>query len=381
MVPDFLCSDSLVASFLEDGPTWPDAIAAGGSALPSLFSNNSTEQLLDNWNLLTGGHKRSAFVLSFEIMALAKEFGIDRLGFLTLTFADLVLDLKEANRRFNSLNTHVLKGRYLRGVVVPERQKSGRVHYHLLVVLRADIRSGCDFAAFERKDYRSANPALRSEWAFWRKTAPLYGFGRHELLPVKSNAEGIARYVGKYISKHVGERVEGDKGARLVRYLGYPRGTRKATCRFGWVNENAWLWRHKLAAFAERNGCRDTDDLGKLFGPRWAYRCQVAIMAERLDVVHPSRACAERSSELTSGVEVVKAQVRDLRDRLEQGKTFARTVNLDQRKFQAGPVWNVPTWSSGFVHPQPPSAVAVAGGESRARDLRLYAMRLEPLKK
>jgi len=65
-----------------------------------------------------------------------------------------------------------------------------------------DIRSGADFQAFKRRDYRSANSALRVEWAFWRQTCPKYRFGRHKLMPFKSTAEGIARYVGKYISKY-----------------------------------------------------------------------------------------------------------------------------------------------------------------------------------
>jgi hypothetical protein len=269
-------------------------------------------------------------------MALARAFGIEKLGFLTLTFADLVLEIKEGNRRFNSLNTHVIKERYLRGVVVPERQKSRRLHFHLLVALRADIRSGADFEAFKRRDYRSANQALRSEWAFWRATAPRYGFGRHELLPVRSCAEGIARYVGKYISKHIRERAEADKGARLVRYLGFSQGQgkptfRKASCRFGWNTDNGWLWRHKLAAFAERNGARDTEDLAKIFGPRWAYRLQAEILAERLDdVVYPSRACADYSLNLTYGKEwVAKVQAME---RYQEGRTFARTVTLDKGK-------------------------------------------------
>jgi hypothetical protein len=273
--------------------------------LPCLSSNNSTEATRTDIpaevkepskvNILTGGHKRSAEVLATEIKGLAKAFGLERLGFLTLTFADLVLILKEANRRFNSLNTHVLKQRYERAIVVPERQKSGRVHFHLLVVMPCDIRTGCDFKAFARGDYRSANAALRAEWAFWRKTAPKYGFGRHELLPVKSNEEGIARYVGKYISKHVRERNQSDKGARLVRYLGFKPGDRRASCRFAWNNDNAWLWRNKLKALATEYRLADFDAFSRLCGRRWAWHLQSRILRQELhDVIYPSFACACR---------------------------------------------------------------------------------------
>jgi len=300
--------------------------------LPCLSSNNSIQTPPEKVNLLTGGHKRSAFVLAFEIMALARQFGIERLGFFTLTFADLVLDLAEANRRFNSLNTNVLKGRYCRAVAVPERQKSGRVHFHLLVVLGADIRTGCDFEAFERGDYRSANKALRSEWAFWRKTAPLYGFGRHELLPVKSNSEGIARYVGKYISKHVRERVLTDKGARLVRYIGFGPGERKASCRLAWNTDNAWLWRHKLAAFAQRMGLKDVADLQKAFGPRWAWHLQGAIIAEHVTGVFPSEAVARRSVDFDSVLEGKLAFAK-----FGSGRVYAREFALDGGKLRFVP--------------------------------------------
>ncbi len=88
--------------------------------------------------------------------------------------------MREAARRFNSLNTHVIRARYRRAIGVWERQASGRLHLHLVVVLDADIRSGFDFAAIAERDYRSANRSLRAEWAFWRVTAPKYGFGRTE---------------------------------------------------------------------------------------------------------------------------------------------------------------------------------------------------------
>lgn len=238
-------------------------------------------------NVLTGSHARSAQCLAFEIGALAREFGIEKLGFLTLTFADHVTDIRESSRRFNSLNTGVLKERYLRSICTVERQKSGRVHFHLVVVLRADIRTGFDFSGIERGDYSSAGRAIRSEWSFWRETARLYGFGRTELLPIRSCSEGIARYVGKYISKHIGARVEEDKGARLVRYVGYVTTTkegeraslRKGSPRFGWNTDRGRLWRRTVGLLARECGCEDIADFSAKFGPRWAYAFAPIIIA------------------------------------------------------------------------------------------------------
>jgi len=231
------------------------------------------EGLKTRLNTLKGNHKRTAVALFENVSALAAKFGIERLGFLTLTFADHVTSLKEAQRRFHSLRTGILAERYEHFVRVIERQKNGRIHYHLLVVLKCDIRTGFDFQAVNRGDYKSANQALRSEWAFWRKTAPLYRFGRTELMPVKSSAEGIARYVGKYISKHIGDRIEADKGARLVEYSG---GARSWSSHFGWNTIEARLWREKCKALGNCLGVND-GEMHKHLGNRWAFKFQDEI--------------------------------------------------------------------------------------------------------
>ena len=217
---------------------------------------------------------KSAVALTWNVKALADRFGIHRLGFLTLTFADHVVDPREAQRRFNSLASNVLRQRYVEHIRVVERQKSGRIHYHLLVVLNDDIRTGFDFAGIARHDYRSASIALRAEWDFWRKTSKAYGFGRTELLPIKSTDVAIARYVGKYISKHVAAREERDKGIRLVEYS---RGARMASTRYQFNTAGSAIWRLQLELFArivaEEHGLAEVGlaDLAELLGARWAY--------------------------------------------------------------------------------------------------------------
>lgn len=265
------------------------------AVLPCLFSNNSIQngtsdplepapdKACSDFNVLTKAHKRSACALAWNVQHLAEKFGLEQLGFLTLTFADHVTDPKEAQRRFNSLASNVLRSRYREFIRVWERTKSGRIHYHLVVVLTADIRTGFDFEAVSRNDYQSANSAIRGEWAFWRKTAKAYGFGRTELLPVRSTAEGIARYVGKYISKHVAQREERDKGFRLVEYT---RGARMCSTRFIWNTAGARLWRLKVGLFCRILGAQGATedyspvpfrDLSRILGPSWAYHHQEFI--------------------------------------------------------------------------------------------------------
>jgi hypothetical protein len=109
---------------------------------------------------------------------------------------------------------------------------------------------------------------------------------------VKSNADGIARYVGKYLAKHVGERSERDKGARVVRFIGYRPGDRTASNVFSWNTQRGWLWRHKLKAFCKSHGQDTTDLIREIFGPRWCYYLQAEILAAHVDDCYPSESCS-----------------------------------------------------------------------------------------
>lgn len=275
----------------------------GSPALPCLNSNIC---IMEGGKLTPAG-ARTAYALQQNVANLAAKFGLEKLGFLTLTFADKVVSMKEAQRRFHSLRTNVLRLRYREFLGVPERMKSGRIHFHLLVVLNEDIWTGFDWNAYVgasgfwdrwqasgktdvsalgwhqrlTSDYaRSANDHLRSEWAFWRKTARSYRFGRTELLPVRSTAEAISVYVGKYIAKHMFEREEWDKGYKLVLYS---PGARTCTAKFGWNTRRAWLWRRKLEKLARDCQFRDMDDFTRSFGPRWAWGLAASIQAVKID--------------------------------------------------------------------------------------------------
>lgn len=246
-----------------------------GASLPCLNSNISTEiPLKGSFRELSTQHRKTAYLLRETVSSLADRYGIEHLGFLTLTFAEHILDPKEAQKRLNSLLSHVIKKRYRDYVGVFERQKSGRIHYHLLVVLNQDIRTGVDFAQMAKGNYSSAPPGLRIEWRFWRETAKKYRFGRTELLPVRSTIEAMAKYVGKYIAKHITEREERDKGVRLVRYS---KGARIGTTRFQFNSPGASEWRRKVGIFVEilrsTKGweIRDISDIATHLGPRWCY--------------------------------------------------------------------------------------------------------------
>lgn len=259
-------------------------VVGGGErseSLPCLYSNNSikndseehrTACILALCGMLAPYHKRQAEALFLNVERLINNApSIGHVGFFTITTKDNVIDHREFQKRWNSFRTSYLARSFWfkQWIGTYERQKRGAWHLHLLVTLPYDIRSGCDFAQFERGNYRSAPPVLRQLWRDLRGKLPLYNFGRHELLPVKSNPQAMARYVGKYVSKHLGSRKEEDKGKRLIVAS---RDWIRHSCKFAWHTEGAQEWRRKVRVFAHALGCTDMDQLYNRLGHGWAYR-------------------------------------------------------------------------------------------------------------
>jgi len=254
------------------------------SDLPCLYSNNSIENVgstptdshkLEQVNalagLLTPYHKKQAQTIYLNTSRLISiSPSISHIGFLTLTFKDNVTDPKEAYKRFRSFNNNYLKSNpdFGEWMAVKERQKRGAWHYHLLIQTTHDIRHGINFDQLVEGNYSSANGNLRKLWKDLRNNLPKYGLGRSELLPIKTNQDGVARYMGKYVSKHLGCRTEDDRGVRLVNSS---RGWAKNSVRFSWNTDGSKEWRRKLKIFANMHGCRTLYALKLKLGPNWAY--------------------------------------------------------------------------------------------------------------
>jgi len=270
---------------------------AAASNPSSSISNNCSGSLVEKFNKLQGGHKRMSEVIAQELIRLSGVYGIGRLGFLTLTFADEPKSARDALKKFHTFSDKWIKIRYVKAVRVLERgEKNGRLHFHCVVVCPFDIRTGFDFQAVARGDYRSANDFLRAEWKELRTACLKYGFGRSELLPVKSTAEGIARYVGSYIGKHVRSRVESDKGVRTVGFVGYQKEyrdsktgekyraspDRASSTMFGFNTPNGALWRHKVSKWAACLGYETFEQLRTCLGPRWCHFFYDEIMMESI---------------------------------------------------------------------------------------------------
>lgn len=244
-----------------------------GGLLPCRNSHNSDPRILN------GSQAKTAYALKHNAQMMVEEVGVDCVGFLTLTVGDFgphrfkqVKDFDEASRRINNLNRRVLKDLFEKWIIVTERHKSGAIHFHILGVIRGrpDIRSGFDFEAVGRRDYRSASSELRGIWERLREVLPNYGFGRSELMPVRKTGDAVAGYIAKYIEKNIQARPEEDKGRKLVRYLGWDKEQLKAN-EFGWAGKRSRDCRRRFRETAAVIGCQSPEECAEALGPRWAY--------------------------------------------------------------------------------------------------------------
>jgi hypothetical protein len=218
-------------------------------------------------------------------------------------------DRKKAQRRFHSLMTHELSRHFVCGVTVTERHTNQGIHFHLAVVCQGDIRGNIDFnACFPPKDgrgkpmykpdYTTANDAIKREWAFFRRICKRYGFGRHQLQPMRENAEALGRYLGEYLSKDWINRLPEDKGARCVRYFGHwsktlrSKGERRKVpphnSRFGWMTPRARAWRElvkQVVIVLKYKGAKiDEQNIKEIIGPKWAWKMARLFEAVRFEV-------------------------------------------------------------------------------------------------
>ena len=274
----------------------------GGPAahLPCLYVNNVISKgkrkgdfgrKRSNENPILSSDRKAGESLFLNASALLAR-GVDRCAFVTITTPEnlsywTMEGWREARERFRSWTCNKSGLAYVFGECdwcrVIEPQKRGAIHWHLLLDTGQDIRTGCDFEAFNLGDYRTAPPALRGMWARMRESAKRYKLGRVEIMPTKSDKwEAAARYCGKYICKGV-KREQWEKFKEQkerpahTRRVGFSRGGwRVANPNFAWI-EQGTQWREAVALFAEKVGAQTMQELSEILGKKWAFYCHENI--------------------------------------------------------------------------------------------------------
>jgi hypothetical protein len=220
-------------------------------------------------------NRKPLFAAQQNMRGYVKQMGEDRIGVLTLTTADECRSLREFQRRWNSLMTNFIRRLWKSGVWVRERQmRTGNWHGHALVDVGFDIRSEFPFEEVSQRNYRNVDFRVRELWKQLREKTPRYGFGRTELLPIKSNSEWAIKYLTGYLGKALwSEKTVGEEKARLFGMWGC---VRSAYSRFDWVSGR--IVRKKKAWLAWVHGLEDEDAFSRSYGDRWWFRLGESLM-------------------------------------------------------------------------------------------------------
>lgn len=252
--------------------------AAGAAPAPAAPSLSIEEQFKQETNPSREPKARKVvYCIEQNVLRLALEYGVERLAFLTLTFADNVQEVALSSKRFNSLNTGVLAKRgYGPWVRILERHKSGSIHFHLIIVVPVDIHTGFD--PMSNRGAGSGWVWLCRERRMLRKLLPRYSFGRAELVPLRKGGIPAARYLAKYITKSLSVRGIQDQHVRLVTYSRGFAWLRPE--QFSWAWGGSRIWRRKLARWAFRMGYYDLHEIAFWMGARWCYEWRNDIMAQ-----------------------------------------------------------------------------------------------------
>ena len=245
---------------------------------------------------------KKCYSLSKNVESLVKRYGIERLGFLTLTFKENLTDHKEAQRRYKNLSRTWRRDKPFKyGMKVVEEQARGAIHYHLLVVMDEDIRTNFDFQTFKRAgeaysrgDWKEGNrltkiyaskaaDLLKDTWAYNRKKCKSHGFGRAELAPIEY-PNNIGSYLGKYLVK--GYSKVSKEGEKIkIRQLTYARDIpRVANTKMSWVRNPNGIqpFRVYLKKWAEYRGYKDVEEIKRDYGKHWAYHLYEQIRYDHI---------------------------------------------------------------------------------------------------
>lgn len=142
---------------------------------------------------------RARFELQRIVKANEKEFKT----FVTLTFEENITDIEKANKMFNSFRTYIkrLKNDF-KYVCVPEFQKRGAVHYHLLTNI----------------DYNDIQLLSQEEKKLWNKSSKQWQVGKNikawnkgYTLVKKIDNYNIIGYISKYMTKDIDNRLWGKR--------------------------------------------------------------------------------------------------------------------------------------------------------------------------
>ena len=128
--------------------------------------------------------------------------------FITLTIAENEQDIKKANKMLHSFTVQVRRiKKDFSYIAIPEFQKRGAIHYHLLTNISIDD----DKLIFSQED----NPRYK-HIKYWNK-----GFTNIE--PIKDDIKKVVGYISKYMTKDIDNRLFGHRRYLYSQNLSIPK--------------------------------------------------------------------------------------------------------------------------------------------------------------
>lgn len=141
----------------------------------------------------------NAFRSNFNCQRICKANADIWESFITLTFKENLKDISIANKKFNYFVSNVRKKKKdFKYIAVPEFQKRGAVHYHLLSNLS---KEDTDIIIKQKNTEESDN---FYDVKYWNK-----GFSAVDF--IKSDYKKIFSYISKYMTKDIDNRLFGKK--------------------------------------------------------------------------------------------------------------------------------------------------------------------------
>jgi hypothetical protein len=283
---------------VEKGASQPAARSAAAAApLPRQININSNENQTPNANQLTPYRAKKRFAVQKDVEGFARQWGEDRCGELTLTFAENITEKAEASRRFNSLRPALMALGVLSFIGCWERQMRGAWHLHLLIALAHPVRNQPDARVYLQRLRDTICGTAESE----HKDGLLVkrGFGYiHHLAPIKKTAARFAGYFTSYLTK-TWKALQGEK--KRVRLITYSKNVlRCASVHFSWNGPGGINWRRKKRMFAFSCGCFTLEMAKENLGATWEYKYRLEIASQKLPH-YDSAECmiADRFQDLT----------------------------------------------------------------------------------
>lgn len=249
----------------------------------------------------TMAEAKRAFALRNNLNAFFDHYGREHCAFFTLSPL-AGTEPKELAAKFNDARKRQFAW-MLSYVRVLEPRRDGTAHHHYAVATAFDMQPDAfDWPAFKvcqeqaprrgnppgplfvemrRRYSSSATPQLRDCWKENKAVSKAFGFGRVEMLPIRTCAEAMGHYVGKYLESGTHYRNAKWKGARRVEYDRKESLLWKSCgSAFGFVSEGSREWRKRVDEMALAS-CVERDDMvgfRRIFGRTWAYEMRSTIM-------------------------------------------------------------------------------------------------------